>query len=297
MKNYDETINSVFSKIEDYNIERKRKKNFVLKTVTPLSCLCLAVVVAVCVAGNDGVKPSVAEPSAPYSSREIDGDYSALDGNQPEKNPENNIGNASNATSQPSSNVENNATSHLSDSSDVKNDPIRIMFILNKIDGEIGAAKLNFSPDKYYSEVKDANALKEYFGKDFTSLENFMPKDFAYSGNGTKNFYYEHGGKVAYDTCMFFYTKEEATIEILVSKIGAPFDCIYNHKNDITPSEINGISAIMGYKSIPVNDEAFEFVYADFSCRGLNYRIVVRDFEKSKDMGMCLYKLVYALTE
>ncbi len=286
MKNYDETINSVFAKIEDYNIERKKHKDFVFKTVMPLSCLCLAVVVAVCVAGNGGANPSVDKPSAPYSSQEIDGDYSAVDGDIPSKDTQSNIGNSSYETSQPSV------------SSDVGNDPIRIMFTLNRIDGEIGASKLNFSPDKYFSEEKDANALNEYFGRDFTALKNLMPDGFVYSGNETKNFYYEHSGKIAYDTCPFIYTKNEATINILVSKIGAPFDCVYSHKNEIKPSEINGISVIMGYKSIPINDEeAFEFVYADYSCQGLNYRITVRDFEKSKDMGICLYKLVKALTE
>ena len=292
MKNYDETINSVFSKIEDYNIERKRKKKFIIKTATPLSCLCLAVIVAVCVAGNSGAKPPVAEPSTPYSSQELDGDYSTIDGDFSSKDSQSNRGNTNYETSQPSISFE------------VENDPVRIMYTLNRVDGEIGAAKLYFSSDKYYNEVKDQNALKEYFGRDFTSLKNLMPSGFAYSGNETETFYYEHNGKIAYDTCMFVYTKDEATIKILVSKIGAPFDCVYSHKSEITPTEINGNSVIMGYKAIPINnEEQFEFVYADFSCNGLNYRIIIRDFEKTEDskktedMGICLYKLVKDLTE
>ena len=54
----------------------------------------------------------------------------------------------------------------------------------------------------------------------------------------------------------------------------------------------------MGYKAIPINDEEqWEFVFADFSCDGLSYRIGVRGFENTKDMGIELYKLVAALTE
>lgn len=47
MKNYDETINSVFTRIDEYNALQKKRKQNVIKLTAALSCACLAVLIGV----------------------------------------------------------------------------------------------------------------------------------------------------------------------------------------------------------------------------------------------------------
>ena len=44
MKNYDETINSIFEKIEEHNQIKSKRKKFILKTVVPACCVCFALI-------------------------------------------------------------------------------------------------------------------------------------------------------------------------------------------------------------------------------------------------------------
>ena len=41
MKNHDETINSVFNRIGEYEVAQKRKRKAITRTVTLLCCVCL----------------------------------------------------------------------------------------------------------------------------------------------------------------------------------------------------------------------------------------------------------------
>lgn len=52
MKNYDETINTVFDRIGQYKEKQKRKKEIIVRTVTPLCCLCAIAVIGFSVWGQ-----------------------------------------------------------------------------------------------------------------------------------------------------------------------------------------------------------------------------------------------------
>lgn len=83
MKNYDETINSVFERINKYKVEKKNKRKIVTRTVTSLCCFCLVALLGV------GVWQSGLFQSMPPKTLE----NSAIDGVQDSsKNPEVNIG-------------------------------------------------------------------------------------------------------------------------------------------------------------------------------------------------------------
>lgn len=47
MKNYDETINSVFDRISEYEVQKKRKRKVIAKTVTSMCCFCLVALLGV----------------------------------------------------------------------------------------------------------------------------------------------------------------------------------------------------------------------------------------------------------
>ena len=52
MKNYDETISTVFDRIGQYQKKQKHKKDILVRTLTPLSCLCIIAVLGFAVWGD-----------------------------------------------------------------------------------------------------------------------------------------------------------------------------------------------------------------------------------------------------
>ena len=91
MKNYDETISTVFDRIGQYHEHQKRKKEIIVRTVTPLCCLCIIAAIGFAVWGQGKTPnspqftmeqplstttptvttPSVTEPTQPISSNKI----------------------------------------------------------------------------------------------------------------------------------------------------------------------------------------------------------------------------------
>ncbi len=53
MKNYNETINSVFSRINEYEVEKKRKRKIMTRTVTSICCFCLVALLGIGVWQSD----------------------------------------------------------------------------------------------------------------------------------------------------------------------------------------------------------------------------------------------------
>ena len=53
MKNYDETINSVFERINEYEVEKKHKRKIITRTVTSLCCFCLVALLGIGVWQSD----------------------------------------------------------------------------------------------------------------------------------------------------------------------------------------------------------------------------------------------------
>lgn len=47
MKNYNEVANSVFERRDKYEIEKKNRRRFIAKTVTPICCICLVALLGV----------------------------------------------------------------------------------------------------------------------------------------------------------------------------------------------------------------------------------------------------------
>jgi hypothetical protein len=177
------------------------------------------------------------------------------------------------------------------------NDICRFMWCINRVDEVISAARLNFSEDKYYSKIKDCEQVTQYFGEDLSDMVGFMPEGFVFTGNGNHEFVYELNGKLVYDSCAFSYMKEDQQILILVSKIGVPYDCIYQ-LHDPTISQINGVDVTLG--GIYQNDEEdFRLIFADFSKDGLQYRVTIENvpFDGQKDAPTWLFEIVGELTK
>ena len=103
MKNYNETINTVFERIDDYKLKRLRKKKIIMRVAIPALSMCLAVAVGVFAFKGDVFKSNV--PATLEDSTVIgDKDYiepEGMDGNWygegQETPPENSGNNTSNS--------------------------------------------------------------------------------------------------------------------------------------------------------------------------------------------------------
>ena len=157
-----------------------------------------------------------------------------------------------------------------------KFDPAEIIWTINRVEGQVSAAPLNYSTDKYYSERKSLTDIAAYLGRDLSKLEVVTSQGFEFLGRYETDFYYELNGDVAYDSCVFGYTKEEKQITIRVSKIGVPYDCMYMLNNP-TVSNINGVEVTVGGVYKADNSGEIELIFADFSHGGLQYRLTIEN--------------------
>ena len=282
MKNYNEMANDVLRRIGEHETEQQKRRKTISRIVTPLCCCCL-----VALLGFGMWQGGMFNATPPTISGE-----QSLSGDNNHTNPNDSTGqnndkqNQGGQTSTPNNNSQTGTLEN--------NDPIRIAWVINKVEGQIGAAKLNFSPDKYYSEKKTLADIAAYLGKDLSTLEGVMPQGFVFFGRYETDFFYKLDGELAYDSCVFGYKRDDQQITVKVSKIGVPYDCMYMLNNP-TVSSINGVDVTIGGIYKIDNSDELELVFADFSHGGLKYRLTIENV--SSDDYKCLNSIITELTK
>ena len=262
MKNYNEMANDVLRRIGEHETEQRNRRKTISRIVTPLCCFCL-----VALLGFGMWQGGMFNATPPAISGE-----QSLSGDNNHTNPNESTGQSGDKQNQggqstiPNNNSQTGTTEN--------NDPIRIVWVINEVEGTVGAAKLNYNTAEYYSEKKTSADITKYLGRDFSTLTNVIPDGFQFVGRHETEFFYKNDGTPAYDSCHFLYTKGEQQISIHVSKIGVPYDCMYVMDNP-TPSIINGVEVIMGGIYSDNNPEQYDLVFSDFSHDGIQYRVTV----------------------
>ncbi len=279
MKSYDELTNDLLKRRDRYVVKQKRKR--MMGVVTSLCCFCL-----VALLGFGMWQGGVFDAKPPITL-----DDSINIGDKDYINPDE-INNSQ--ATMPS--YHNNQNNNSQTGTTANNDPAIIAWTINRVESQISAAKLNFSADKYYSEKNTLADVTVYLGRDLSKLGAVMPQGFAFFGRYETDFFYELNGDLAYDNCVFGYKKDEQQITIRVSKIGVPYDCIYKLNNP-TVSNLNGVEVTMGGIYKADNSEEFELIFADFSHRGLQYRVTVENvpYDGYKDAASYLAGIVSEL--
>lgn len=92
MKNYDETINSVFERINEYEVEKKHKRKIITRTVTSLCCFCLVALLGIGVWQSDLFGTT---PPTTLDGEKLDGSNSSQ---QDTDKPNNSVGVTPDAT-------------------------------------------------------------------------------------------------------------------------------------------------------------------------------------------------------
>lgn len=314
MKNYDEITKNLLERRDRYVIEKKKKRKTALGIASSLSCFCLIALLDYGMWQGDvfNVKtPTILDNSTIVDEENVNAP-SLQDANKDNAITPNNGGlipdnitpdngdlTPNNGNVAPDNTIPNTSDSPiLNNNPNSNDDPVQLIWKINRVEGLVGASKLNFDSDKYYSEKKTTIDVSNYLGKNLTSLENILPQGFKFIGNYETEFYYENNGKLAYDTCVFGYVKNEQQITIRASKIGVPYDCMYMMNNQ-KASNINGVDVIMGGIYENDNSETFKLVFADFSYAGIQYRVTIENLpsDGSKDSCSWLASIVAELTK
>ncbi len=278
MKNYDELTNDLLERRDRYVADQKKKRKRVMSVATSLCCFCLVALLGFGMwqGGMFDAKPPI---TLDDSINIGDKDYinpDELDNSQ---------------TSTPGN---NDSQGNTQTGTEQKFDPADIIWTINRVEGQVSAAPLNYSTDKYYSERKSLTNIAAYLGRDLSKLEVVTSQGFEFLGRYETDFYYELNGDVAYDSCVFGYTKDEKQITIRVSKIGVPYDCMYMLNNP-TVSNINGVEVTVGGVYKADNSGEIELIFADFSHGGLQYRLTIENVPS--DDYMYLNSIIGELTK
>ena len=163
-----------------------------------------------------------------------------------------------------------------SDGEPVRDDPAQIAWVVNAVDRVASAAKLHFGDDQYYGKKMSDDALTEYYGQDLSDLEKFLPDGYVYSRGIQTTFYYKNDGTLVYDVDGYSYEKDDISVMVWASKIGAPYDYVY-HLDDPTISEVNGVDVLFGGVLKHEDADDYDLLFADFTCGDLQYRVTVEN--------------------
>ena len=173
----------------------------------------------------------------------------------------------------------------------------------NEIGGLSDAARKWYDPELYDEIVWNKSDVIDYYGRDITPV--YIPNGLAAApGNGSAMVIAEKSGKLVLDTVWYgFYhdyyedgspklTENVAAKKgffITVSKIGLLNDCIYLlPENEVKTSDIEGITVIFGYRSMPygpydpeTHESAgyYDMYTAEFMHNGTEYQIIAEQME------------------
>ncbi len=247
MKNYDETIDSVFSKIDKYNTLQKRKKKLITGCVATLSCICLAAISTILIWRN--IKPAAYKQAAD-GILHTDSDKT--------------IGDNSVIITQP----ENTDTPHSSNK-----------IVINKLHS-ISSSKMDISLMCDDFVVMNNDELYDYYG---INIFPSIPSDlFTLDDQQHGIFKREKGtGEIYHDVNEIYYKNDDysRSVSVEVSKGKMPFSCVVISDKKAKPSIINGTEV----KIASISDKTY---YVEFMYNNVGFRIVTGGLNQNEMVGI-----------
>ncbi|MBQ2933622.1 MAG: hypothetical protein IJE02_03295 [Clostridia bacterium] len=275
MKNYDETISTVFERIDQYNTARARKRKTITRTVVPAFSVCLAVAIGIFAAKSDAFK------SKPFIGEK--------DNVQP-----NELNSSSNVIDTPSDDIDgdwygegqepppSNSSGNSSTNSEQVSDPVKLLCYINQIEStkDSDIAPPHPVDDHYHKDWSLDDATK-YLNVDFSVVNAKYVLDSSNCGA----WYKKSDNTLVMDHNAFVYTNEKGSYLLEASKTFVPGDCIVVPENEV-------VSTIVGTKNGPVYVKFYGTIgsvmshnyssiqttmIAEFEHKGVNFRIEAND--------------------
>ncbi len=247
MKTYNETVNTVFERIDEYKTAQKRKKKIITHTAVPACCIALAAMIGIGVWQSDVFKskPSVSlEDSTVIGEKDyigpddIDGDWYG-DGQEapPSNDDENTSINSDGQEISPNPNTDNSSLDNKHN-----HDPAKMLCYIN----QIGEAKpSDVAPpqpvDAHYYTVRSDQEAVEYLGINFEIIN--AKYNLQSSLHGT--WYKKSDNTLVWDLSTFCYSNEKGNFTLEASKTFKPISCY-----SLPTEEV--ISTMVGTKNGPV---------------------------------------------
>lgn len=259
MKSYNETVDSVFDRIDKYNSEKIRRNKIITKAVVPACCFCL-----IALGGIGAWKSGLFKSGTP----------GAVPG-------------------QPVTSYDNAAVSPAESTSPNSVGSKRLCFA-NQINGVKSAAPLYLDPAKHYTENWSNAEVTAYMGADLFNLS----AEYKYIGSSSHAVTFSSDGAIARDVINLKYHSKDADFTMSASKLGAPNDCIYAlNSSEITSIGVDGKSVEVLFAATVGSDAAAQpekqnLMVADFSCGGVYYRVTAENISISD-----FYNIVSAIVK
>lgn len=172
--------------------------------------------------------------------------------------------------------------------------------VINQLEAPIsGNRKLNFGKDAV-EEIWGLPELVAYYGQDLrphTLPSGLQPC--SYEKEPTYHMILSKDGSMLYDAVSFLYSESfseeydplRRTLQIDVSRIGAPSDCIYVAEEELKPSTIAGCTLTIGYRAMsygPYDPQThtpsgyYDLYLASFQLDGITFEIVSQNISKEE---------------
>jgi len=241
MKNYDETVNSVMEKINEYEIERKHKRKVLARTVGSLCCFCLTVLIGVGVwqSGIFGTEtPIISESSA------VGDNNSGTSQNQYE--------------SEQSNNNEKNQI---------------LIQKVEKLPENSTKMLIALMTDDFIS--MNCDEINEYYG---LNVFPTVPSDLEDKDRNLGIYKRKINGELYWDTNRISYANADSSrcVVVNVDKNCIPFDFCDLFGNIQTRSEINNVE--VGIARTPIGELYAEFMYQNTGFRIFAYGLTQDEF-------------------
>lgn len=288
MKTSNEWIRDIHKKADKRFAEQKRRRKMIISISSSVACLALILCSVIAIPNlidNDGL--TVVVPESSSTNQTLDNSHN--NNSSTESNHSDNpiITPHSSEVNPINPNIDNPSTP-LVENPDDDND-IKLLFAENKIISQISAAPKYRDPKEHHKEFWTQAQITEYLGVDLTALP--LPTDLTYTQKDDFRILFHNNGEIVEDYQSFIYKGENnRKVEVLVSKISTPFDCIYKLETE-NKTPVGGTKVLFGAQSSGKNSFKYDFYYADFTSGGLYYRVKADNLTQIE-----FYKIVEEIT-
>lgn len=260
MKTSNEWISDIYDKADQRLAQRKKSRKIMAGIASLTVCAAVLVCSVLAVPGLlDEHRPAAVDPKIPGASQAP-------------------------APAQPSG---SHSTENPSD-----NSPGKKLWALNTIVGQSAGAPKYYAPSEHHQEIWSKAQITAYFGADFTALSPCASAGLTCSQRSEFRMLLHNDGEMVFDHQAFIYTGGNGRkVNVLVSKIAPPYDCIYQLGGD-SKTLVGSTEVLCGVQAGSEEAPIFQFAYADFAAGGLYYRVTAHNLTPLE-----LYEIVKGITD
>lgn len=278
MKNSNEWMKDIKEKAEIRFAAQKRKRKIIACISSSVACLALILCSAFMLpnmlngglsigADSSGTTPTLNNSTTSQHTNNSDSQVITPLSSDKQPDQSSSIPGISSETQNPSNPI-----------STLRTDPskpnvIPVDFTVNKIIGQISAARPYRDPAEHYKETWTAQQMIKYLGVNLTQLSSYMPKDLVYAESDNFTVTFHNSGNIVEDYASFVYKGTDGrSFTVLTGKVGFPYDCVYSLETNNT-EKINGTEVLIGGMLKSESSDEYGFFYADFKNHGISFRV------------------------